>query len=160
MDRKSSKEYYTRANGSIGIRTINNEPSLTIQDYVHDVDVNNIMDRFLKTGQLIHVAQSPQIYTGEDFTPVTDLQTSIHFVKNVEEKFNNLNKKLKNRFGTPKEFYEFLIDPKNKDELKKLKLINDDDQTTTTATQVSSPPPQTPPPQTPPPTSIVTGKHE
>ena len=101
------------------------------------------------------VALAPQIYTGEEFTPVTDLQTSIHFVENVEEKFNNLNKKLKNRFGTPKEFYEFLIDPKNKDELKKLKLINDDDQTTTTATQVSSPP-QTPPPQTPPQTTDQT----
>ena len=62
MDRKSNKEYYTRPNGSIGIRTINNEPSLTIQDYVHEVDVNNIMDRFLKTGQLTHVAQSPLIY--------------------------------------------------------------------------------------------------
>lgn len=111
---------YTRSNGTIGIKTHSDQPSKTNKDHKKMVDVNHIMDRFLKTGQLTHVSNSPMSYTGEELPQHTNLQTSLHFIKDMEETYKNLNKKFKKQFKTFEEFIEFVDDPQNKDELQKI----------------------------------------
>lgn len=114
------KEIYTRSNGSKGIRYKSDKPSQTNKNYKNEVDVNNIMDRFLKTGQLTHVSSTPMEYLGENPQIHTDLQQSLNYIKNMEDVYKSLNKKFKNKFKTIEEFFAFAQDPKNADELQKI----------------------------------------
>ena len=43
-----------RKNGSIRVYTVNNEPSMTDQQFKDDCDVNSIVNKFTKTGHLTH----------------------------------------------------------------------------------------------------------
>lgn len=113
------KKIITRKDGSISVVTINNEPSRTIQDFKDEVDVNNIIDRFTKTGQLSHISQTPLVYKDSTELPA-DLQGSISFIKQVEEKYEQLSKKMKKQFKSVQEFYSYVTDPNNKNALSDL----------------------------------------
>lgn len=136
---------YTRSNGTIGIKTYSDQPSKTNPNYKDEVDVNHIMDRFLKTGQLTHVNQTQLQYLGEDFQQLPDLQSSLHHIKNMEHVYQNLNKKFKNRFKSLQEFLEFAERPENQDELEKIMAP----QTTTNKTTTNKEPEKTTPTPTP-----------
>lgn len=110
---------YTRPNGTVGIRTSSTEPSKTNPNYKDEVDVNNIINRFLKTGQLTHVSHQQMAYIDQSATP-PDLQSTIHFIKNQNELYQSLNKKSKNRFPTIELFLEFAENPANQEELQQL----------------------------------------
>lgn len=113
------KTKYTRANGTIGIKVHSDQPSKTNPNYKDEVDVNNIMDRFLKTGQLSHVSNQPLAYVDYSQTP-PDLQSTLHFIKDQNELYQSLNKKNKNRFPTIEQFLEFAENPANQEELQQI----------------------------------------
>lgn len=51
-----------RENGSKRVVTINEEPSKTDQSFAKQVNINNIMARYIKTGQLTHLRNQQGVY--------------------------------------------------------------------------------------------------
>lgn len=113
------KTKYTRANGTIGIKVHSDQPSKTNKNYKDEVDINNIINRFLHTGVLSHVSNQPMSYIDQSQTP-PDLQSTLHFIKDNEELYNSLNKKTKNKFKTFQDFLEFAENPENQEELQQI----------------------------------------
>jgi hypothetical protein len=111
------KEIYTRSNGSIGVRYSSTQPSSTNVNFQDEVDVNNIIDRFLSTGQLTHVSSQPMEYVDHTNAP-TDLLSAKSFIQQQTEIYSSLNKKTKNKFPTLESFLEFAENPENQEELK------------------------------------------
>lgn len=90
------------------------EPSLAKQSAADDVDVNKLMERFAKTGQL-SVSDIQPVYG--DATNVPDLFTSMTIVRNAERAFLTLPADTRERFGNSvANMYAFLSDPKNHEE--------------------------------------------
>ena len=97
-------------------------PSLTKQSFKEECDINNIVCKFAKTGLLEHVALSKPKFG--DFLGVSDFQTALNQVIEVEESFDALPAKVRARFNNqPVEFLEFCADEKNHDEMLELGLI-------------------------------------
>lgn len=96
-------------------------PGLTKQEFASEVDVNKIMDRYVKTGQL------PQSYTEGVFADVSEIGDFANVMNRVhaaDEAFALLPSKVRERFeGDPVKLIGFLADEKNRDEAVKLGLI-------------------------------------
>lgn len=119
------QEKYKRENGTIGIRTINNEESLAREEFHAQSDINNIMKQYEKTGTV------PMKMTGQgnyiDLIDLPTYQESLELVIKAEGAFMDLPADVRKRFGNdPQEMIAFLQDPKNKQEGQKLGLINQD----------------------------------
>lgn len=108
--------------GRLHIETINNEPTMTQQQFGEDSDINNIMEKYKKTGFLPVTGQSG-IYA--DLTDIPDYKTALETVIHAEEAFMALPSEVRQRFGNdPQKLINFLSEPKNYDEGVKLGLIN------------------------------------
>lgn len=104
-----------RPNGTIGVRTVNNEPSMTQQQFKQDCDVNYIMDKFRKTGTITHLRKEPGAYL--DLLDMPDYQQSLQTVINAQNSFMELDAETRLRFDNdPGKFLEWLGDPKNEQE--------------------------------------------
>lgn len=133
-----NKKFYLDEKGKVlKVTTVFHKPSKTNKDFAAEVDVNNIMDRFLRTGQLSHVSNEQLVY--QDNTNIPDLQSAIHQVKSAGKIWDNLSKKLKNKFKSPDELYDYLSDPKNTKEALELGIISEE-KTTTIQTTMTTPP--------------------
>lgn len=128
----------------IKVQTIYDEklkPSKTQQQFKNECDVNKIIARFNKTGELTHLKKSKGVFT--DLTYVTDYQTALDKVMKANQAFSELNSQTRNRFGNdPQNLVNFLQDPKNKAEAIELGLI--------VAPSVTPPAPAEPPKEVPP----------
>lgn len=111
-----------RKDGTTRVITKNEEPSLTDQSFKDEVDVNQIMERFMKTGHLPLRGVNP-VYG--DLTMTTlDLPTAIRVIRQSEEAFAELPVEVRQKFGySPEALMLFLNDPANRDEAVKLGLI-------------------------------------
>jgi len=122
-----------RANGTKRVSTLNDLPTLTQQQYKDQVDVNNIMKRYKKTGSLSHVRNAQQgAYL--DLTEIPDYAESLMQVKKAQESFEMIPAELRIKFNNdPKQLINYLKDPKNKDEAIKhgllVKRANEETQT-------------------------------
>lgn len=152
-----------RANGTKRVATKNDEPSKTDQSFKDEVNVNNIISKFNKTGQISHLAKKQGIYA--DLSEIQDLLTSRIQVQKAQEAFDSLPAEIRRRFGnSPVELVNFLQDPANDQEAVKLGLkqyesipqyqrpvqndddLNDDDTPPAPKkTKKSNPNPSTPP---------------
>lgn len=113
---------YERANGTLAVASINLEPSMTQQQYRDECDINHLMDRYMKTGELpvhrktgyfIDVSETPESY-----------HAAMDLVLQADDAFNLLPAQTRARFqNDPAQLLGFLNDPKNKDEAQKLGLI-------------------------------------
>lgn len=98
------------------------DASRTQQHFKDETDINNILRMFNITGQLPKKAVTPQY---GDFSGVVDYHTALNAVIAAEDEFMTLPANLRARFDNdPAELIEFLNNPENKDEAKKLGLIN------------------------------------
>lgn len=98
--------------------------SRTKQADARDCDINLIMKRFEKTGQLPDMIVRNPAYG--DFSNAPDYQEALHIVRHAEEQFSNLDAPVRNRFSNdPVKFLEFANDPANVDELDKMGLLNE-----------------------------------
>lgn len=119
----SSQVIYDKGNGRIGVKTVNNEPTKTQQQFKDECDINNIIARYEKTGELSHLSGRKGAFT--DLSDVTDYQGMLHTVIQAEEAFMTLPAVVRTRFrNDPGQLLSFLQDPKNKDEAIKLGLID------------------------------------
>lgn len=110
-----------RANGTTRVYTKNDEPSLTDQSWAKDCDVNNIIAKYIKTGQISHLAKHQGQYA--DVSAIPDLQSALDQVTKAQQAFDDLPSNLRKRFGnSPVEMVNFLSDPKNDQEAISLGL--------------------------------------
>lgn len=97
-------------------------PSLTEQAHLNDADVNTIIARHRKTGQVpIFTGKQP---TYGDFSGVVDFQDSLNRIAQAEQDFMSLPSKIRNKFkNDPGQLIEFVNDPANEQECYELGLI-------------------------------------
>lgn len=122
LRQRPGQQIYIRKDGSIACDTINNEPSMTQQQYADECDINHLMNRYMRTGELpvhkktgyfVDVSETPESYHAAMQT-VLDAQTAFDLLPaQTRSKFEN----------DPSQLLGFLQDSKNKDEAIKLGLI-------------------------------------
>jgi len=133
------KKIETRAsNKSKRVYTLNTEPSRTQRQFRSQVDVNNIMKRYIKTGQITHLNNRSGKYA--DISSAQDYFESMKTISSATQAFQQLPSHLRKRFGNdPSLLLEFIHDPKNYDEGVKLGIF--DHKQPPLETQISTPPP-------------------
>lgn len=96
--------------------------SLTVQADARDADINVIMERYARTGQ---VPPLPRLPSYGDFDGIADYRTAIHAVREAEDLFMRLPAKVRSRFDNdPAQFVDFCSSDANREELADLGLLN------------------------------------
>lgn len=96
------------------------DASLTQQQFRDESDINNIVDRFMKTGHLPDPVSMPQYV---DYEGIFDFQSAMNVVRQADENFMRMDAKVRARFhNSPQEFLEFFADPANTEEAVRLGL--------------------------------------
>lgn len=96
-------------------------PSLTQQNFQNECDINTIMARWEKTGDLSHVRNDGGKFG--DFSDIGDYQSALNTVILAQESFMALDASIRARFGNdPADFVSFVQDPSNADALVELGL--------------------------------------
>lgn len=107
---------------SKGVRTINELPSRTQQHFKDDADINNIMKKYLKTGQVNWLKNKPGKYLDLSNMP-KDYSEALKKVEAVETTFAAMSSEIRNRFqNNPQAMIEFMADDKNLEESYSLGL--------------------------------------
>ncbi|WVR22147.1 MAG: internal scaffolding protein [Malazfec virus 6] len=113
-----------RKNGTTRVQSFSESPSKTDQSFKKDCDVNTIMARFMKTGQISHLAKGTAAY--HDVSDVPDLDEALTIVAKAQSTFDALPANIRRRFGnSPTEMTTFLMDPKNAQEAFELGLLSE-----------------------------------
>lgn len=87
-----------------------------------ECDINGIMARFSKTGQIAHVNRRSPVYL--DISEMSDFRDALEQVRLTGNFFNKLPAKLRNRFNNnPAEFLDFASDEANRPEMEELGLV-------------------------------------
>lgn len=96
------------------------DPSLTQQHQAEETDINYIVNRYLRTGELQQRSLPPM---QGDFTEAPDMQTAMNLVVEARNAFMEQPADVRARFGNdPVEFVNFCSNEKNRDELRKMGL--------------------------------------
>ena len=96
--------------------------SLAQQQFLQDCDINVILDRYKKTGTMLHINGQPPKFG--DFTSVSEFQTALNKVMEAQDRFDSLPSDIRNKFANdPAKLIEFLGDKNNKEEAEKLGLL-------------------------------------
>ena len=95
--------------------------SKTQQQFKEECDINNIMKKFAKTGELPHMMKTEPRY-GE-FADVPDYLEAMNTVAHANEQFAALSSQVRKRFGNdPQEFLAFATNGENAEEMIKMGL--------------------------------------
>lgn len=98
------------------------DKSLTQQEFAEESNINYIAERYGLTGELPTVTRLPTYGT---FEGVFDFQTAQNAIRAAQEGFMELPAKLRARFdNSPQKLMEFMDNPENLDEARKLGLVN------------------------------------
>lgn len=94
----------------------------TRQSMKDEVDINKIVSRFMKTGQLSHLERREKLFA--DVSEIGDYRECLERVQSVQDAFfKEVPAKIRERFGhNPARFLEFISDPRNGDEMVKMGL--------------------------------------
>ena len=122
-DKKLNGKVITkRADGSIRVATYNSEPSKTDQQFKDDVNVNNVIAKYMRTRDARVLGSRVGQYA--DLTKLTDLSGAMNQVLMARDAFESLPSKLRQRFGhDPLAFVEYMQDPSNHKEAIELGLM-------------------------------------
>ena len=123
IKKEGSQLVFKRDDGSIGVMTINEEPTMTQQQFKEEVDINNIMEKYIKRPDpTIFVRNGKGVYG--DFSNAKDFQSSLNQILEAEDAFMSLDARIRARFeNDPHKLFEFLNDRKNLDEAIELGLV-------------------------------------
>jgi len=104
------------------VESINEEKSLTQQQYKNDCDVNLIIAKYEQTGTLHHVDNAKRgVYM--DLTQAPSFEESLKVVMQAQNAFDEIPAQIRQRFGhDPQQFIDFLADEANTEEAIKLGL--------------------------------------
>lgn len=93
------------------------DASRTKQAPAEEVDINQIVARFIKTGQMPTDLRTP---LNGDFTNLPDYQTALNMVREGQEAFNAMPVEVRTRFhNDPAEFIDFISNDDNRAEAEK-----------------------------------------
>lgn len=96
--------------------------SRTKQCFKDECDINKIMMKYRKTGILTDLIKTNPYYG--DFSHPADYLEAIAIVRRADMQFNSLNAHIRNRFkNDPELFLEFVTNPDNKEEMRRLGLL-------------------------------------
>lgn len=110
---------YTRER-SADFATHNNEESMTQQSDRDDSDINVIVGKFFKTGQLPKMKEGG---IGGDFSTAGDFRDMVEKINTARDDFNSLPAKVRKEFDNdPAKFIDFVQNPANIEEIKKMGL--------------------------------------
>lgn len=115
-----SQRWKRMEDGRVACESVPHGESLTQQQFKDDTDVNVIMEKFMKTGQIgLHV---PPMLEG-DFTELPSYQEALHTVMAANDMFMEIPAKTRLQFeNDPQKLMDFLADPNNTEEAIKLGL--------------------------------------
>lgn len=100
------------------------DESLTRQEFVSQVNINNILKKYVQNGVDPFVISEDARYG--DFTNIPSYQEALDLVNAAEEHFLSLPVQIRNRFDNdPALLLEFLGDVSNRDEAISLGLVQD-----------------------------------
>lgn len=98
------------------------EPTLTQQQFKDEADINNLVDRFLRTGEIPPV--DARAMYGDFVDAPQSYQEALDAVFAAQEGFDALPSKTRQRFNNdPLELLSFLADPANVEEAIDLGLM-------------------------------------
>lgn len=98
--------------------------SLTVQADAKDADINVIMDRYARTGQLVPPSRLPSY---GDFEGISDYRTALHAVREAEESFMALPANIRAKFDNdPGKFEDFCVNPDNRAAVAELGLLSEE----------------------------------
>lgn len=96
-------------------------PPTTKQHFKDECDINNILARYEKTGQLPSLIKENPKYG--DFSSPLQYQDSLNLVLHAQTQFEALGSRVRERFSNdPQKFLAFMQDPNNIDEMVQLGL--------------------------------------
>ena len=102
--------------------TVNNEPSLTDQQWKDDCDVNTILEKYKRTGMVTHVRRIQGRFA--DVSQVQDLHSGAIQIQLANDDFMALPADVRAKFDNDiYKFVEYVVDPKNKEECIKMGLM-------------------------------------
>lgn len=105
------------------IPQIEYDEPLVKQSFKDEVDVNNIIDKYMRTGVLPETRDIVGQYL--DLINIPDYQSALNTVIQAEEMFDSLPAQVRDRFrNNPQELLDFVADDKNYDEAIKLGLLD------------------------------------
>lgn len=94
------------------------DKTLALQSESNETDINVIVDRYLRTGQMPYAGI--RIPTSGDFDQITDFRTCLELVQDAERAFMKLPAGLRAQLGNdPANFVAFAEDPKNLEEMRR-----------------------------------------
>lgn len=97
------------------------EDSVTIQSDAEAADINNILDKYRRTGILEHIQTRHAQYG--DFSEIGDYQEKLNTVMAVTEVFNSLPVDVREEFDNdPANFIEYASQQENRERLSQLGL--------------------------------------
>ena len=100
------------------------DPTMAQQQFREECDINTIMERFGRTGELIAPIRMPQY---GDFDGVNDYHSAMNAIVEAQQTFDSLPAKLRARFSNdPAEFLDFCMNEENRDEAIRLGLVEAD----------------------------------
>lgn len=104
---------------------VNDEESKTQQSDKDDADINIIVGRFMKSGQLPQISKNPIL--GGDFTSGADFRDALEYVREAKAAFEEIPAKIRRIFGnSPEAFIEYAADPENLPQMRKWGLANEE----------------------------------
>nr|QJB19496.1 MAG: internal scaffolding protein [Microvirus sp.]QJB19700.1 MAG: internal scaffolding protein [Microvirus sp.] len=110
-----------RKDGSVNQESVPQGDTLTQQQFIEDCDVNVILKRIAKTGEM---PLNANLIAG-DFTQLPSYEEALATVIQAEKSFLEFPAELRQRFSNnPQILMDFLADEKNSDEAIKLGLRN------------------------------------
>lgn len=113
-------KFVTPFNGRRVISVKFTEPTMTKQAPANEVDINKIMDRYLRTGEM----PEPRPAHYGDATAVPSYEEAMNIVNQGREAFEALPAKIRERFGNdPGQYLAFVDDESNYEEAVKLGLV-------------------------------------
>lgn len=97
--------------------------SLAKQEMQEACNINNLMSRYVKTGEITHLNLVPPQYG--DFTTATEYQDAMNALAQANQAFAELPVRVRNRFeNDPAQLIDFMADQKNYEEGQQLGLYN------------------------------------
>lgn len=116
------KDITIKANGLKKVKTINEQPTMTQQQHKDMVDINKIMARYKKTGQITHLRNAQQgVYA--DLTNIPDLAEAHMQVQKAQAMFEQIPAHIRHKFeNKPENLISYLKDESNNEEAYKYGL--------------------------------------
>lgn len=103
---------------SIGV-DCSNLPSLTRQEFAEECDINVLMSRYEKTGEIPRLNQAQPQYLDLEAVAGMDLQTAMNILNDATTSFMRLPAKIRGEFeNDPMRFVAFAEDPANLEQLR------------------------------------------